>query len=55
MASTGYEEVDYSCDLSKSPVFTDSAINSLHSQETTGVPLQTPWTFWLDKYGHFVI
>lgn len=49
MASSEFEEVDYSCDLSKSPVFTDGALNSLHSQETTGVPLQTPWTFWLDK------
>jgi hypothetical protein len=54
MASSGSESGDGSCDLSKSPVFTDIALNSLRSQETKGVPLQTPWTFWLDKY-EFII
>jgi hypothetical protein len=55
MASSGSESGDGSCDLSKSPVFTDIALSNLSSQETKGVPLQTPWTFWLDKYELFVI
>jgi hypothetical protein len=46
---------DYSCDFSKSPVFTDSALHSLRSKETKGVPLQTSWTFWLDKYELFIL
>ncbi|PSN46750.1 Eukaryotic translation initiation factor 4E type 3 [Blattella germanica] len=49
MASLDAELNDCSCDLSKSPVFSDVAISNLRSQETKGVPLQTPWTFWLDK------
>ncbi|KAJ9584587.1 hypothetical protein L9F63_021057 [Diploptera punctata] len=49
MASSGTESSEGSCDLSKSPVFSDLAINNISSQETKGVPLQTPWTFWLDK------
>lgn len=45
-------ETDYeggSCDLSKSPVFTIDDIEKLRNKETEGVPLQTPWTFWLDR------
>jgi hypothetical protein len=55
MAAYESEYADYSCDLSSSPVFTDSALHSLRSKETKGVPLQTPWTFWLDKYDLFII
>jgi hypothetical protein len=55
MAAYESEYADYSCDLSTSPVFTDSALQSLRSKETKGVPLQTPWTFWLDKYDLFII
>lgn len=55
MASSGSESGDGSCDLSKSPIFTDIALNNICSQESKGVPLQTPWTFWLDKYGVFIL
>jgi hypothetical protein len=50
MATSQTDAVDYSRDLSESPVFADSTLNSVDSEETTGVPLQTPWTFWLDRY-----
>jgi hypothetical protein len=55
MAAFKSECGDYSCDLSQSPVFTDSTLHNLRSKETKGVPLQTPWTFWLDKYELFII
>jgi len=29
--------------------FSPSTINKFSSQDSTGVPLQTPWTFWIDK------
>ncbi|XP_048740340.1 eukaryotic translation initiation factor 4E type 3-like [Ostrea edulis] len=32
-----------------SPQLPRSAISEIHSSEQTGVPLNTPWTFWLDK------
>ena len=35
--------------LSKSPVFTSEMVDKIDRHETEGVPLQTPWTFWLDK------
>ncbi|XP_063235203.1 eukaryotic translation initiation factor 4E type 3-like [Bacillus rossius redtenbacheri] len=49
MASSGSESNDSACDLSKSPVFSSITIDNLRSQETSGIPLNTPWTFWLDK------
>jgi hypothetical protein len=55
MATSGYDAVEYSRDLTNSPVLADSTLNSVDSQETIGVPLQTPWTFWLDRYGYFVV
>jgi hypothetical protein len=55
MAAYESEYGDYTCDLSTSPVFTDSALHNLRSKETKGVPLQTPWTFWLDKYDLIII
>ena len=33
-----------------SPKLARSAINEIASSEETGVPLNTPWTFYLDKY-----
>ena len=36
-------------DLLKSPVFTDETVQNIKEHESTGIPLQTPWTFWLDK------
>lgn len=35
--------------LSKSPVFTSEQVNNIKEHDDTGIPLQTPWTFWLDK------
>jgi len=32
-----------------SPQLLRSAINTVENSEQTGVPLNTPWTFWLDK------
>ena len=36
--------------LGASPKLARSAINEISSSEETGVPLNTPWTFYLDKY-----
>lgn len=49
MAATMSDPVDSSCDFSKSPVFSTAAISKMENQESEGVPLQTAWTFWLDK------
>ncbi|XP_033222896.1 eukaryotic translation initiation factor 4E type 3-like [Belonocnema kinseyi] len=50
MATVGYESKDGSqSDLSKSPVFTNETVQNIKEHESTGIPLQTPWTFWLDK------
>lgn len=39
-----------SCDLSRSPVFTVSDMENLRNKEKVeGVPLQTQWTFWVDR------
>ncbi|OWF37759.1 eukaryotic translation initiation factor 4E type 3-like [Mizuhopecten yessoensis] len=32
-----------------SPQLPRSKLSEIHSTEQTGVPLNTPWTFWLDK------
>lgn len=32
-----------------SPQLARKAINEIDTSEQTGVPLNTPWTFWLDK------
>lgn len=38
------------CNLSRSPVFTDSEMETLRKKEQIdGVPLQTQWTFWIDR------
>lgn len=51
MASSEESESGYgSCDLSKSPVFTLADFEKLRNKEPEGVPLQTPWTFWLDRF-----
>ena len=42
-------ETEVEENLSKSPVFTSEMVNKIDRHETEGVPLQTPWTFWLDK------
>lgn len=47
MASDSGDDSGY---LSKSPpAFTDEKINELKNKESEEVPLQTPWTFWLDR------
>ncbi|XP_014233227.1 eukaryotic translation initiation factor 4E type 3-like [Trichogramma pretiosum] len=35
--------------LSRSPVIGREMVNSIENDQEVGVPLQTPWTFWLDK------
>lgn len=39
-----------SADLLKTPVLSDEAVNVIQKDEDSGIPLQTPWTFWLDKW-----
>ncbi|XP_051163396.1 eukaryotic translation initiation factor 4E type 3-like [Leptopilina boulardi] len=36
-------------ELSKSPVFSNETVKNIKEHENSGIPLQTPWTFWLDK------
>lgn len=38
-----------SADLLKTPVLSDETVNAIQRDEDSGIPLQTPWTFWLDK------
>ncbi|XP_046400976.1 eukaryotic translation initiation factor 4E type 3-like [Ischnura elegans] len=40
---------DVSIDLSKSPVISHATIRTYEEEEKEKVPLQTSWTFWLDK------
>ena len=46
---TGQQQSSPNSNLSQSPALSASTINTLNGQENSGVPLQTPWTFWLDK------
>ncbi|XP_076674628.1 eukaryotic translation initiation factor 4E type 3 [Andrena cerasifolii] len=38
-----------SADLSKTPVFSDETVKTIEKHESSGIPLQSSWTFWLDK------
>lgn len=38
-----------SADLSKSPVFSNETVQSIEEHDTSGIPLESSWTFWLDK------
>nr|XP_033328475.1 eukaryotic translation initiation factor 4E type 3-like [Megalopta genalis] len=50
MAVVEYESKDDgSADLSKTPVFSDETVKTIEEHESLGTPLQTSWTFWLDK------
>ncbi|XP_033328475.2 eukaryotic translation initiation factor 4E type 3 [Megalopta genalis] len=50
MAAVEYESKDDgSADLSKTPVFSDETVKTIEEHESLGTPLQTSWTFWLDK------
>ena len=40
------------CHRSASPKLPRAVQNTLPSTEAEGVPLNTPWTYWLDKYGN---
>lgn len=40
---------DDSADSSKSPVFSSKIVESIEEHDSTGFPLQSSWTFWLDK------
>ncbi|OXU16901.1 hypothetical protein TSAR_003340 [Trichomalopsis sarcophagae] len=35
--------------LSKSPAFGSEIMDNIKEQDNVGIPLQTSWTFWLDK------
>ncbi|XP_070150119.1 eukaryotic translation initiation factor 4E type 3 [Polyergus mexicanus] len=43
------ESTSLSADLLKTPVLSDETVSTIERQEGSGIPLQTPWTFWLDK------
>ncbi|XP_046671098.1 eukaryotic translation initiation factor 4E type 3-like isoform X2 [Homalodisca vitripennis] len=50
MATSESEVLEETYDLSRSPVFTASDMEKLRTKDKKeGVPLQTPWTFWIDK------
>ncbi|EFN87256.1 eukaryotic translation initiation factor 4E type 3 [Harpegnathos saltator] len=50
MAATECEATeDSSTDLLNNAVFSDEAVNAIEKHESSSIPLQTPWTFWLDK------
>ncbi|XP_043686261.1 eukaryotic translation initiation factor 4E type 3-like isoform X1 [Vespula pensylvanica] len=40
---------DSESDLSKSPVFSSKTVEAIEEHDNTGLPLQSSWTFWLDK------
>ncbi|KAG7189631.1 hypothetical protein KM043_017311 [Ampulex compressa] len=40
---------DTSADLSDSPVVLSETIKAIEEHENIGIPLQTSWTFWVDK------
>ncbi|XP_071449525.1 eukaryotic translation initiation factor 4E type 3-like [Hetaerina americana] len=42
-------DTDVSVDLSKSPIISHTTIQTFEKEEKERVPLQTSWTFWLDK------
>uniref|UniRef100_A0A1B6KZ59 EIF-4F 25 kDa subunit n=1 Tax=Graphocephala atropunctata TaxID=36148 RepID=A0A1B6KZ59_9HEMI len=50
MATPESEGLEESYELSISPVFTASDMEKLRNKDKKeGVPLQTPWTFWIDR------
>ncbi|XP_014603116.1 PREDICTED: eukaryotic translation initiation factor 4E type 3-like [Polistes canadensis] len=40
---------DSQSNLSKSSVFSSTTVKAIEEHDTTGLPLQSSWTFWLDK------
>lgn len=47
----GNAEEEVAC----SPALHPSALNTLKQDETDGVPLNTHWTFWIDKFVYFFL
>ncbi|XP_066590393.1 eukaryotic translation initiation factor 4E type 3-like [Prorops nasuta] len=48
MAAIKFDSKDEtSTELSKSPVFSKETFGAIKDHENTGLPLHTPWTFWL--------
>lgn len=45
----GSENGNIDEETSRSPGLLPSALDALKKDETDGVPLDTPWTFWIDK------
>ena len=49
MAAVEYEmKDDTSTDLETS-VLSDETVKTIEKHKTSGIPLQSSWTFWLDK------
>jgi len=40
------------CNLSQSPALSAHTISTIHDQECSGTPLNTSWSWFLDKYIH---
>ncbi|XP_033350319.1 eukaryotic translation initiation factor 4E type 3-like isoform X3 [Bombus vosnesenskii] len=50
MAAVEYETKDNtSTDLSDTSVLSDETVKTIEKHKTSGIPLQSSWTFWLDK------
>ncbi|XP_068966168.1 eukaryotic translation initiation factor 4E type 3-like isoform X1 [Bombus flavifrons] len=50
MAAVEYETKDNtSTDLSETSVLSDETVKTIEKHKTSGIPLQSSWTFWLDK------
>lgn len=49
--ATSESNFDETYDLSRSPVFTETDMEKLRNKDKMeGVPLQTQWTFWIDRF-----
>lgn len=40
---------DNATNLSETLVFSNETVKTIEKHETSGIPLQSSWTFWLDK------
>lgn len=40
---------DNATNLSETLVFSNETVKTIEEHETSGIPLQSSWTFWLDK------
>jgi hypothetical protein len=47
--SVGHESADRLKDISCSPLIASATLDSFKSEDSSGVPLNTDWTFYLDR------